>query len=370
MEESCHLSNAMKVANCLSSWMVFITSLSIAQNSFSGEVFYESNTGINRGLLSNSYWKSRSLDETPSKVLSYFDTKLKATGKIENFEIFVERAKVATLVTNSNALFAAATSSQILETTKTGSYSINGKVNSYGFDAAGLTFANDGEGKALTWSLSPKLVRLNSLTTGSGVGQLEVGANSQRLTGLVDRQGLTSYGFLTNVDSQQIGIGTTVDAHLSYNIQSNKFDLDVINLASKIPVNGMFHSERSYQVNTLNGELIFGSVPSMTGTYGQENKNLRLPQIFKASWSSKPMNSHWSEKLGVISFDSNKIIFGELGYKFGDSSFILKSYELQNLFLTYSKQNFILNNLTTDITIGSAFQSKNQLLITGLRYSF
>ena len=348
----------------------FILASSTLKIASSTEIFYESNTGINRGLLSDSYWKSRSLDETPSKVLSYLDVKLRATSKIDNLEIFVERAKVATLITNTNALYAAATSSQTLETTKSGSYSLSGKVNSYGFDAVGLTFANDGEGKDITWSISPKVVRLNSLTTGSGVGQLEVGTNSQRLTGTVDRQGLTSYGFLTNVDSQQIGIGTTVDAHLGYNIQSNKFELDVINLASKIPVNGMFHSERSYQVNTLNGELIFGSVPSMTGTYGQENKNLRLPQIFKASWSTNQTESNWSERLGVIAFDSEKIIFGELGYKYGDSSLMLKTYELQNLFLSYSKRNFLFNNLAVDVTIGSAFQAKSQLLLTGLRYSF
>jgi hypothetical protein len=360
----------MKFSNRTLLCITSLAGLLYSKNSLSDEIIYESNTAINRGLLSDSYWKSRSLGETPSKVLSYLDTKLRATGKIESFEIFVERAKVATLVTNTNALYAAATSNQTLEATKSGSYSLNGKVNSYGFDAAGLTFANDGEGKALTWSISPMVVRLNSFTTGSGVGQLEVGTNSQRLSGTVDRQGLTSYGFLTNVDSQQIGIGTSVDAHLSYNIQSNKFDLDVINLASKIPVNGMFHSERSYQVNTLNGELIFGSVPSMTGTYGQENKNLRLPQIFKASWSSHSMQSHWSEKLGVIAFDSNKIIFGELGYENGDHSVRLKSYELQNLFLTYSKSNFLLNKLSVDITMGSAFHSKSQMLITGIKYAF
>jgi hypothetical protein len=360
----------MKYSNRTLLCITSLAGLLYSQNSLSDEIIYESNTGINRGLLSDSYWKSRSLDENPSKVFSYLDAKLRATGKIADIEIFVERAKVATLVTNSNALYAAATSSQILETTKSGSYSLNGKVNSYGFDAAGLTFANDGEGKALNWSLSPKVVRLNSLTTGSGVGQLDVGTNSQRLTGVVDRQGLTSYGFLTNVDGQQIGIGTTVDAHLSYNIQSNQFDIDVINLASKIPVNGMFHSERSYQVNTLNGELVFGSVPSLTGTYGQKNKNLRLPQIFKASWSTNQTESNWSEKLGVISFDSEKIIFGELGYKYGDSSLVLKTYELQNLFLTYSKRNFLFNNLAVDVTMGSAFQSKSQLLLTGLRYSF
>ena len=348
----------------------FILASSTLKIASSTEIFYESNTGINRGLLSDSYWKSRSLDENPSKVLSYLDAKLKATGKIDNFEVFVERAKVATLITNTNALYAAATSSQTLEATKSGSYSLNGKVNSYGFDAAGLTFANDGEGKALTWSISPKVVRLNSLTTGSGVGQLEVGTNSQRLTGTVDRQGLTSYGFLTNVDSQQIGIGTTVDAHLGYNIQSNKFELDVINLASKIPVNGMFHSERSYQVNTLNGELIFGSVPSMTGTYGQENKNLRLPQIFKASWSTNQTESNWSEKLGVISFYSEKIIFGELGYKYGDNTFVVKSYELQNLFLTYSRNRFLLNQLSLDASVGTVFHAKSQMLITGIRYVF
>ena len=360
----------MKFRNRILLCITAAADLLFSQNSFSGEIFYESNTGINRGLLSDSYWKSRSLDETPSKVLSYLDVKLRATGKINNFEIFVERAKVATLTTNSNALFAAATSSQTLETTKSGSYSLNGKVNSYSFDAAGLTLANDGEGKALTWSISPKVVRLNSLTTGSGFGQLEVGTNSQKLTGTVDRQGLTSYGFLTNIDSQQIGTGTTVDANLSYNIQSNKFDIDVINFASKIPVNGMFHSERSYQVNTLNGELIFGSVPSMTGSYGQVNKNIRLPQIFKFSWSSNPMESHWSEKLGVVAFDSNKIIFGELGYKHGDSSFMLKTYELQNLFLTYSKQNFLFSKLSVDVTLGSAFSNGSQLVMTGLRYSF
>jgi len=360
----------MKFRNRILLCITAAADLLFSQYSFSGEIFYESNTGINRGLLSDSYWKSRSLDETPSKVLSYLDVKLRATSKIDNLEIFVERAKVATLITNTNALYAAATSSQTLETTKSGSYSLSGKVNSYGFDAVGLTFANDGEGKDITWSISPKVVRLNSLTTGSGVGQLDVGANSQRLTGNLDRQGLTSYGFLTNVDSQQIGIGTTVDAHLSYNIQSNKFELDVINLASKIPVNGMFHSERSYQVNTLNGELIFGSVPSMTGTYGQVNKNLRLPQIIKVSWSSLPIESNWSKKVGAISFDYEKIIFGELGYKYGEHSVKLKTYELQNLFLNYSKSKFLLNQLSADLTLGSAFHGKSQMIITGLRYTY
>jgi hypothetical protein len=132
----------------------------------------------------------------------------------------------------------------------------------------------------------------------------------------------------------------------------------------------MFHSERSYQVNTLNGELIFGSVPSMTGTYGQENKNLRLPQIFKISWSSQPMHSHWSEKLGVIAFDSSKIFFGEIGYEYGEHSVRLKTYELQNLFLNYSKSKFLLNQLSADLTLGSAFHGKSQMIITGLRYAF
>jgi len=135
-------------------------------------------------------------------------------------------------------------------------------------------------------------------------------------------------------------------------------------------VNGMFHSERSYQVNTLNGELIFGSVPSMTGTYGQVNKNLRLPQIIKVSWSSLPIESNWSKKVGAISFDYEKIIFGELGYKYGEHSVKLKTYELQNLFLNYSKSKFLLNQLSADLTLGSAFHGKSQMIITGLRYTY
>jgi len=334
------------------------------------EIYYESTSGINRGLLSESYWRSRSLQGSSANVLGYSDIKLGATAKIGNIEFVVEREEVAILSSNENSLFAAVTSKQAFNNSSTGIYPLTAKVNSYEYDALGIMLRNSTESNDINLVLIPKLLSLNSFKAGTGFGQLEVGTTSQRLTGSLSRQGLSSYGFLTNPNNLQIGTGGTLDAKLSYELKQNKFEIAIQNLMSKIPVNGYFNSDRSYQVTTQNGGLVFSTVPSLTGNYGQLNKSLKLPKILKTSWTSQPAQSNWAEKLGVISFEDGKIIWGEVDYKYGNSSIQVKTYELQNIFLTLVMNNLILNNLSLEVTVGSAFHAKNQLLITGLHYSF
>jgi len=349
---------------------IFISYLLASRAVLPADLFYEVNSAINRGILSDSYWQSRGLEGASSKVLAFTNTRLGATAQVADFEILVERQKVATLSSDSNALFAASVSEQALNSLKPGSYPLYGKLNSFEFDAAGIVFRQRSALDNLSWALTPKILRLNTFKTGYGLGQLDVGSNSQKLTGNVERQGLSPYGFLTNQIEPQMGIGASVDIQMNYIFQSSKFDFEVLNLASKLPVTGMFRSERNYQVNTLNGNLVFSSVPSLTGTYGQEDKSLRLPRILKTSWTDQWFDSRWSQKLGVIAIEDGKIIWGEADYRLGDSNFSFRTYELQNLFITYAKQNFGVDKLSLEFTVGSAFHAKSQWLMTGLRYTF
>lgn len=341
------------------------------ENASSTEIFYEMDSAINQGLLSNSYWRNRSMESSSQKIIAFSDVKFGAITEIANTKVLVEREKVSTLITNGNALFAASTSDQILSNAKNGSYPLNGRLSSYEFDAIGIIFTNELVRNDFSWSITPKVVRINTMSTGSGDGLLQIDNNYQTITGTTNRQGLSPFGFLTNPDRLQIGIGGTLDIQASYFLNTNnKIESEVRNVISSVPVSGVFHSERNYQVNALNNELIFSAVPSLTGTYGQSNKNLKLPQVIKTNWTSQEFGSRWSKKLGVIAFDDNKILFGEVGYKYGESSFVFKTYELQNVFLTYLKNNFLLNNLSAEVTIGSAFHSNSQLMLTGLRYLF
>ena len=125
------------------------------------------------------------------------------------------------------------------------------------------------------------------------------------------------------------------------------------------------------QVNVSNGQIVFGSVPALTGAYGQFNKSLRLPQIIKSTWSSHPLESRWTPNFGVITFDNANIFWGGFDYQFSKNQYSFKTYELNNLFISYSRKDFIFDKLDFEIVLGSDIAAKkNQMYVGKLKYAF
>jgi len=181
---------------------------------------------------------------------------------------------------------------------------------------------------------------------------------------------MSSYGFTTDPQSTQIGVGGSIDLQLRWKSQSFQVDLSAVNLASRIPTSSMYYNQRSYQVSTQSGNLVFSNVPSLTGTYGQMDPTLRLPRIIKSTLGHQESQSNLSEYVGVITLQEGSIPWGGVGYKWGDSSIQAKTYALNNLFISYEQTNFLLSNLLFEVTLGTAFQGKSQLALTTLKYTF
>jgi hypothetical protein len=141
-------------------------------------------------------------------------------------------------------------------------------------------------------------------------------------------------------------------------------------LLSRISSSGAYFNERTYQISTQSGNLVFSKTPSLTGTYGQENRILHLPRIIKSTVSQENSDSNWSKHFGVISLEDGHIPWAGVGYTQGNSAIKIATYALNNIFVSYEKRNFLIANLGFEITIGTALQGKNQITLTSLQYIF
>lgn len=348
---------------------IFFTLYSCTSLGIAGEIYWQLDSAINRGLLTDNYWQSQRLSQSSPKVLAYSDSQIGVLTEVAGQKIFLERRKISTLSTNTNSLLAASNPDRSLDGQNYGIFPLKASLKKYEFDAVGLVFEG-AIAPQLSWSISPKALRLNSFTTGEGQGELAVTTNSQHLSGNLSRQGMFSFGFTTDPQSTQVGVGGIIDLQLRWKSQSFQVDLNAVTLASRIPTSGMYYNQRSYQVSTQSGNLVFSNIPSLTGTYGQMDPTLKLPRIIKSTLSHQEIHSNWSEYAGVITLEDGSIPWGGIGYKKGDSSAQVKTFALNNLFLTYEKTNFLVSNLGLELTIGSAFKGKTQVALTALRYKF
>jgi hypothetical protein len=348
---------------------IFFASFSCISAVAADEIYWQLDSAINRGLLADNYWQSQTMKQSSPKVLAYLDSQIGVSTDVAGQKIFVERRKISTLSTNTNSLLAASNPERSLEGQSYGVFPLKASLQKYEFDAVGLVFEG-AIARQLTWSVSPKALRLNSVSTGEGQGELVVTPNSQHLSGNLTRHGMSSYGFTSDPQSTQVGLGGSLDGQLRWKSPAVQVDLDAINLVSRIPASGLFYNQRSYQVSTQSGDLVFNNIPSLTGTYGQMDPTLKLPRIIKSTLRHQEMQSNWSQSVGVINFQGSSIPWGGIGYKRGDASIQAKTYVLNNLFISYEQSHFLVSNLVFELTLGTAFQGKPQVALTTLKYVF
>lgn len=333
------------------------------------EIYFSNQFAINHGLLDESYWKAESFNANPRKVLAYTDVSIGATSEIAGQTVFVERRKIATLNTNSNSLLAASRETDELDYVSPGKYPLVAHLNKFQFEAAGLLF-NGKLDQDVEWSLLPKFLKLNKYSIGDADGELNIESNAQHLNASVSRQGSSKFGYTTQPTNIQIGTGVALDANVKAKIDDYLVNLEIVNLFSRIPVNGAYYSERNYQINTQSNALVFNSTPSLTGTYGQIDANLQLPRILKADIANGAPSSNWMQKAGVISFQGGYIPWVAISYKLGEHNLSATTYQMNNLFLTYEKKNILVRDLSFEATMGVADHGRSQLLLTKLRYMF
>lgn len=347
----------------------FLWILAFNVSATDAEVYWLNEHAINRGLLDERYWQNGNWQAASPTVVTYMDMRLGAKANIGLHSLFVERRQVGTLITNVNSLTAAAQGSSALANSAFGSYPLNVRLRKFQFDAMGMSFSSK-DHHALQWSVSPKILRLTSFSTGDGQGQLTLGGNSQQLSGAADRQGLSPFGFFNNPANPQISTGGSLDAQASWKSNDVMFRTEVTNWFSRIPVSNIHHSHTNYQLNVVGNALVFSDVPSLQGVYGQWDTTLRLPQIWKTSVSHQREDSGWTQSAGVISLEGGSILWAGLSYSRGDNTWMIRSHQLNNLFIRYEVKNMLVKQLTLEVTLGLADQHKHQQAITSVRYEF
>jgi len=143
-----------------------------------------------------------------------------------------------------------------------------------------------------------------------------------------------------------------------------------MNIFSSIEVNGLFFSQKNYQVNQANGKITSSDIPSLTGSYGQVKQKLKLPVINEIKLSHANVQSAWQQDLGAIMVLDNLIPWASASYQWRDYSVQAKTFNLQNLRLTLAKQNFLWLGLSLEVMMETAFQTKPHAGVTSFLYQF
>jgi len=321
-------------------------------------------------LISEDYWRSKKVNNSSNSVLSYSDSKFGAVAKVGDFQLFVERRKTATLSANQNALIASANADNVLDASNQGKFSFHANVKSFDYDALGIVFKNNFSKSNSSWELAPKLVQIKGFKTGTGSGDIDIQNNSKNLTGYTKIIQSKPYGYFFNQKETDLGYGFSLDGKLNWKVNSIDLSFEGLNILSGINSSNIYFNNRNYSILSQSGNLLFSQTPSLSGEYGQINKELKLPRILKAQIAHQTLDSNWTQKLGIVNIEGGSIPWASLSYSFIDSRLEARTNNAKNLFLTYSQSNIFKQNLSFEISLGTSFTGINQLAIANLAYAF
>lgn len=104
------------------------------------------------------------------------------------------------------------------------------------------------------------------------------------LQGKLHQTGTRQYGFLMH-EAPDAGRGYWLHARLDWTHSHARLSAQVNNLWSRLAFDNIHFSETDYQVQTINGQLQLGKIPSVSGVYGMHSTRLSLPRVWQ--WSAR-----------------------------------------------------------------------------------
>ena len=331
---------------------------------------FKLDSGTGQGLLTKDYWARQSMTTEAKAMTGYADSQVKAKAEVFGKEVFVEKRQQSVLHATQNVMVLAANNELNLGQLSNGVYPLAAEMRKFEYTAVGVTWGNLQSLSDFQWSWSPKVVKINQFKLNQGDGQIKLASNTAQLQANIYSQGQQTFGFDPFARPLDIGYGYSNDASLSYKKDDWSVHWTGMNIFSSMEVNGLFFSQKNYQVNQANGKITSSDIPSLTGSYGQVKQKLKLPVINEIKLSHANVQSAWQQDLGAIMVLDNLIPWASASYQWRDYSVQAKTFNLQNLRLTLAKQNFLWLGLSLEVMMETAFQTKPHAGVTSFLYQF
>lgn len=331
---------------------------------------YKLDSGTDQGLLTQNYWARQSMATEDKAMTGYADSQLKANVAVYGTDVFVEKRQQSVLHATQNVMVLAANNELNLGQLSNGVYPLAAEMQKFEYTAVGVTWGNLKSPSDLQWSWSPKVVKVNQFKLNQGVGKITLASNTAQLQADTYSQGLQTFAFDPFAKQLDMGYGYSNDASLSYKQDDWSVHWTGMNIFSSVDVDGLFFIQKNYQINQVNEKITSSDIPSLTGSYGQVKQKLKLPVINEIKLSHAGVGSAWRHDLGAVVILDNVIPWASASYQRRDYLVQAKTFNLQNLRITLTKQNFVLPRLSLEVMMETAFQAKPQAAVTSLVYQF
>lgn len=326
---------------------------------------------VNRGLLDESFWRNQALQSSARRVIAYTDVGVHAEWPIMGQALIYERKTINTLLSNSNTLAMVSRDGAYSSMMGNGALELQAQTKRYKFDALGAKLSTSSLDESLHWFVSPKWVRLLDMREAEGVGNFSKDDTSLSLQGDLQRAGLTSYGFQTDSTPPSLLSGGALDVGFAFESVTWRLNGSAQHLYSKIPAHALYFSNRTYNVNATTAQgIVYSSVPSLSGTYGQQDKSLSLPKIVKAEGAYKSGFAGAWLKAGLVGVDGRYVTWLGAMFPVGGHELEIRNYELNNLQFTYRTPAVLKGHLSGEVMLIRDVTGSHKSLVSGLRLSF
>ena len=343
----------------------------VAVTAHSQQISITQDMVVNRGLLDDKFWKDYSLRPESDRVIAYTDVGLQVGWQAFDQSFIYERKTINTLATNTNTLVLAARDGAYSSQLGNGQLALQAQTKRYKFDSWGLRWSRAWLSDSFVWAVSPKWIRLFDFREGNGVGSLVKDDVAMSLEGDLQRIGASSYGYQVDPAAMKFLTGGAVDAAVSWEDHSMKVSAQVQNLYSKVPVQSAFFSSRAYNVNATTAQgIAYSEVPSLRGSYGQQDMKLTLPRVVKTELAYKNGPADLWLKTGVIGVDGRNLPWLGAMYSIKDHQVEIRNYELNNTQFFYRTPSILNGHLSGEIMVVRDASSASKTLLGGLQIKF
>ena len=326
---------------------------------------------INRGLLDESFWRSQSIQATTHRVLAYTDVGVRAEWPVMGHALIYERKTINTLLSNSNTLTLVSKDGAYSSMMGNGGLDLQAQTKRYKFDALGVKFSGAALNESLLWGVTPKWVRMLNMREANGDGIFAKDDTSLSLQGNLQRMGLIPYGFQADSIEPKLMNGASIDVELAWESGPWKFNGNAQQAYSKLPAQALYFSNRTYSVNASASQgILYSTVPSLSGSYGQRDMQLSLPKIVKTDLAYKTGVLGMWVKTGLIGVDGHTVSWFGLMFNAGGHELELRTYELNNTQITYRTPAAFRGHLSGELMMIRDASGSQKAVVSGLRISF
>ncbi|MBV8248462.1 MAG: hypothetical protein JO200_08415 [Comamonas sp.] len=287
------------------------------------------------GLAYKEHWLDKGLNPDAKTVAASLNASAGAVAEVGGLELEVAAKYKGYYVGSENVLYLAALAetSNKFAIPHNGIYSLNGRLQM--LQSRQVTLSKTLQfGDNLKLHLKPHVFSIEDYQSAKARGTLAVDGQNANVQGTLNRVGTRRFGFLVNEKEDQ-GWGWGLDVAGTYTQGPWRIDFSANNLLSQLRFSSVHYSNRLYNVNAVNGEIEIKrhNSFSMTGEYGHQKSNERLPVQTQIALS----NSNWNQwQAGLYSVSDRVTPWLAYQYSHGPWYARATTMQFQNLSLDLS----------------------------------